>query len=746
MEMHTEPKQLSPGSGKLFDSEKSLLLHSDWICSHCTSAFEDIVSQLEKTTDPTDYDPIWASHHPNVPSLRASAQAGCGVCKIVMTILRDMNIPEKANSPEKAADSWPYVAIPGEARWERLRFYTDPLPLTTSNPSPRGAMRFGYYMFDKEDNRNSNNFKDAPPWLRISQLDAIVPHLIGREVSQRPSAELAASWLAECVEDHDGCRAIDHERSTLPTRVLEVQVNEADTGFHVRLVQTVDLPQPAIARYVALSHCWGTQPPDVLTTRDTLPSHLEEIPFGSLARNFQDAVRLTTELGIPYLWIDSLCIIQHDVDDWQRECSKMASIFQNATITIAAESASNAHAGFWNERERNDELSCSFSLPRKDGLALRLSAVRDEIGWKPFLGTESPPVLRKRGWVHQERLLSPRTLYCGSKQMYYECLTSQRFEEIHPAIPQRYSKVTDVLQFSIRAPWLRASDAASQHVHAAYNQYYSIVSEYSRCRLTNEDDRLAAISGIATRFQEYSKDDYLAGIWKGDVLRGLCWSCEEPYFAKGSPSIEPQHSPPSWSWASSRYSVTWRARDVTGNVLWPTNFLSARVQLVGQDKFGQVSGGEMHLSGLVRSGYVANTPVLKDLPNAPDISTSGGLQNWLYSARGPDVRKSALQLYEREGQQVGLCWFFGDVPLLSEADIRRQDVSCLLMDVKPVKKGDKSWFVWVGLALELASDKTDTYRRVGLLVRWTDTDMWLVSAADSLLWIVAGERKNVCII
>lgn len=330
--------------------------------------------------------------------------------------------------------------------------------------------------------------------------------------------------------------------------------------------------------------------------------------------------------------------------------------------------------------------------------------------------------------------------------MYYECLTSQRFEEIHPHIPQRFSSASDVLQFSIRAPWLRSPDITDLPLRAGYNQYYSIVSDYSRCKLTKEDDRLAAISGVADRFQHYSKDDYLAGIWKEDVLRGLCWSCTETYFAKDSPAIKPRYKPPSWSWASRRYPVTWRARDFTGNALWPTHFLDAKIQLVGQDEFGQVSGGELYLSGLVRSGLIARTSDLKDLPNAPDISTSAKLQGWLYRASGPDIRQSSLQLFEDESKRVGLCWFFPDVPLLSETEMRRKDVTCLLMDVKPVTKQSKSWFVWVGLALEPVPNRVDTYRRVGLLVRWTDVDQWLVGASDSLLWIVAGERKSVCII
>lgn len=743
-----EPHSISPTNEPTLSPMQSPDTNNDCICHRCVIALRDIISQLGRTADPTYYDPIWALHHPNVPSLRASAQAGCGICKIVMNIMRDMSVSEHMHESfsEESVGVWPDVAVAGEEKYERLRFYTDPLTMDSFKPSQRGAMRFGYYMYDKVAKVNSNNFKGSPPWLRITQKTFINHHLIGREIAQRPQVDIAASWLAGCVNHHEACRGLGNKQSHLPTRVLEITGEEPSISYRVRLVQTRNMPRSTIGQYAALSHCWGLCPPKVLTTITNLSSHLSDIPFALLARNFQDAVRLTAMLGIRYLWIDSLCIVQDDENDWRNECSKMASTFQNATITIAAEGASDAHAGFWNERVWASTLSCSFTLPHQDGPPLQLTAMRDDIGDKPFLGTERPPVLRKRGWVHQERLLSPRTLYCGSKQMYFECLVSQRFEDLHPSLAQRISSASEALQFSIRAPWLRGPDVGDLSARTGYNQYYDIISDYSRCRLTKEDDRLSAISGVATRFRGYSKDVYLAGIWKGDILRGLCWSCTKTHLTNDLPATEPTYSPPSWSWASCRYPVNWRARDFTGNTLWPTQLVSSHIEYVCHDVFGQVTGGELRLFGMVRRGFIANTPELKDLPNAPDTSTRAALSAWLFSARGPDTCQSSMQLFDHDALRQGLCWFFGDKPLLGSSEVFRKDVSCLLLGVRPVTQGEKSWFVWVGLALEPVSDRLDTFRRVGLLVRWSDVDVWLIGASDSLRWVVAGERTSVCII
>lgn len=68
--------------------------------------------------------------------------------------------------------------------------------------------------------------------------------------------------------------------------------------------------------------------------------------MNSLPKSFQDAVTVTRKLHIRYLWIDSLCIIQDDNEDWERESSRMASIYQNAHVTIAATAAENSQEGF----------------------------------------------------------------------------------------------------------------------------------------------------------------------------------------------------------------------------------------------------------------------------------------------------------------------------------------------------------------------------------------------------------------
>ena len=90
----------------------------------------------------------------------------------------------------------------------------------------------------------------------------------------------------------------------------------------VRLYET----EQELAHYTTLSHCWGKKH-IVTTTKATLEQRKLEVPWLLLSRTFQDAITITRELGIRYIWIDSLCIIQDDKEDWERVSAKMAEIY-----------------------------------------------------------------------------------------------------------------------------------------------------------------------------------------------------------------------------------------------------------------------------------------------------------------------------------------------------------------------------------------------------------------------------------
>lgn len=98
-------------------------------------------------------------------------------------------------------------------------------------------------------------------------------------------------------------------------------------------------------RYTALSYCWGG-PQEFRTTKKDLAARIEGFQLDNLPHALQDAVIVTRELGISYLWVDSMCIVQDDVEDKFREISGMRHIYKEAVLTISASNSKAANDGF----------------------------------------------------------------------------------------------------------------------------------------------------------------------------------------------------------------------------------------------------------------------------------------------------------------------------------------------------------------------------------------------------------------
>jgi hypothetical protein len=109
-------------------------------------------------------------------------------------------------------------------------------------------------------------------------------------------------------------------------------------------------------QYCTLSYCWGPALP-YMTTTQNLGEHRTKLQFGALPRTLQDAIMMARFLDFNYIWIDCLCICQDDEEDWAQEAARMADVYDNATICIAASRAKDCNSGFLQARQ--DE---SFSL------------------------------------------------------------------------------------------------------------------------------------------------------------------------------------------------------------------------------------------------------------------------------------------------------------------------------------------------------------------------------------------------
>jgi Heterokaryon incompatibility protein (HET) len=225
---------------------------------------------------------------------------------------------------------------------------------------------------------------------------------------------LLREWLKICDESHHD-HALAKEDKPLPTRVLDVG---DDINPDVRLY----LPRKAEegkegerGRYIALSHRWGNGDKKPLcTTKTNLEALRKGIELDQLPKTFQDAVKVTRQLGVRYLWIDSLCIIQDDDDDWICESRKMEAVFASAYCTIAATSAKESTEGFL--IPRSVEPPIRLQDPDDSQLYAYVSRIDEN-----FDCDLEEAELNQRAWVFQERALSCRTIHFTAGQTYWEC-------------------------------------------------------------------------------------------------------------------------------------------------------------------------------------------------------------------------------------------------------------------------------------------------------------------------------------
>lgn len=383
----------------------------------------------------------------------------------------------------------------------------------------------------------------------------------------------ARMWLSDCVESHVGCQP--ESKSKLPTRVLDVSV--ANVGGSIRLCETKD----EFGEYACLSHCWG--PPGdsrvLRTVSETLSTFLEHIPWSSLPQTFRDTIDFVRAQGIRYLWIDSLCIIQDDPLDWDRESAKMADIYANCVISIAAWTSAHADGGlFSNHDSLSPKVEFAY-LTTVDGerrpIYTRWHQQHHLDAWPVF----SP--LSTRAWVLQERLMAPRTVYFLGSEVGWECR-----EETHCECGDGLRGRSTKKDF-----WTQISSLKK----GIYRCWHSIVETYTELNLTFGKDMLPALSGLAKRSADINGDEYLAGLWRKNLFEDLLWLPE-----LGGKRANPWRAP-SWSWASLDV-VRVRQYSITSPYMWQIQLVSASCELASTDPTGAVSSGRLTLRGKMVEG------------------------------------------------------------------------------------------------------------------------------------------------
>ncbi|RYC78721.1 hypothetical protein BFJ63_vAg18405 [Fusarium oxysporum f. sp. narcissi] len=363
-----------------------------------------------------------------------------------------------------------------------------------------------------------------------------------------------------------------------------------------------------------------------MTTEDNLQQHKEGIYASSLPQTIQDAIIICKALKCRYLWVDALCIIQGNKQDWDRESSQMLHVYRNALVTVCAQGASDVSAGCFTSR---DALSRRpVFLPTYNSLTA--TSTTTSCFWSRQaleLGPIGP--VNFRAWTLQEQTLSGRLLSYCEDSVFWFCCTSKLSEGTPYKPPVREDGLcrdfkTMVLDYELR-PVSRGLRSMTSKSRQAYNGWYDLMRQYCVRNIKERTDKLVAISGLAEQMSRIVKDNYVSGLWGRDLIRGLLWktllSKEDEttrYPLSGEGFVAP-----SWSWASMKqaYVQTWFGVNFDHGILHDhlkcpaassavesppvtarsdIEILSFHCQPVTDSPFGQLRSGTIQLKGYIR--------------------------------------------------------------------------------------------------------------------------------------------------
>ena len=407
---------------------------------------------------------------------------------------------------------------------------------------------------------------------------------------------------------------------------------------------------------------------------------LRGIATSTLPQTIQDAIIVTRKLGLQYLWVDALCIIQDSASDRAAEIAKMDRIYQNAQLTISAASAERCQDGFLATRSGDYGRSTNFtSIPYACPNGERGNVLlRDS----PIYESRLEP-LNGRGWALQESVLSSRILIYSSWQLQWQCQSRKKWDGGRAGY-----FITDLSELAA-AENLQFEDESSncnipETQNSPWTNWRNLVSEYSKRGLTKPSDKLPALAGVASRYQNDTNDIYCAGLWKANLLTGLKWQVAEP--ADHRPNI---YRAPTWSWASVFGTIIWMDHKplVKNQVAASTAILDCHVTPEEPlAPLSKVSKGTLIIRGVSRAlRWDGDCEIpRRDLENTWVPASERGIGSPLWpdgviAHVRPDFREETVDIEDESGD--GTVWevgFFMGLLLPDSKRIRRPVVFVVL--------------------------------------------------------------------
>lgn len=459
-------------------------------------------------------------------------------------------------------------------------------------------------------------------------------------------------------------------------------------------------PHKSQLEYATLSHCWGSALP-LRTTKETLAQFAEEIPQEILPKTFADAIQIARDLEIPHIWIDALCIVQEDEEEWQSEAGHMDGIYRGSQLTISAVQSSDSSGGCFSSK--NDGLregEMLFRTPSNDvgDLGLLVRVYRGDIRKRAIDDT----ALSRRGWTLQEQLLSPRLVSCMQPEVHWNCRGGHRTEcGLH-----FNSDLTNMLGSSLPLRLSSTSTDCSLQLHEkrTRNTWRLLVENYSNRCFTFPQDRVAAIVGITRYVAAQLRDEPILGLWKSSFSQDLAWLRIEKEPKQEFSSLT--ELLPSWSWLACPGEVAydfwdWECMDYAG----VEQKMNDHVKLLDWN----IQWDGSPYTSAIESAYVRVEGSVREIPITP--FTEGAVSNPPYfQVFGENLRFN---------EKTSIPW-----RCAGQFDMKRVNESatylCLLVRSRVITTGTSvSRVDEIFLVLESVGVQKDLkYRRVGLAMIW----------------------------
>lgn len=481
-----------------------------------------------------------------------------------------------------------------------------------------------------------------------------------------------------------------------------------------------------------------------------------------LPGNLRDAVKATRLLGLRYLWIDSLCILQDSKADWAHESQFMNLVYKHAHVVIAAIASPCQSEGFIKQRSLGPDVPFEILVDtgkEKEKKKIYLRATDTDL--THFQSDVEAAAWNDRAWTLQERYLARRIVYFSERKLYFECRTGYQVEDNVPVtwdvVPLRLNvpdsedendgdyeesideqagkkphtqldrittsaePVPPLAELDWRDVWSSSSSSSSDsspstddsdsdsdslisspcplRVPEIYNNWYNLLGEYTPRSITYGSDKLPAISGMVNELL------FASPISNERYLFGL-WESDLPYgllWIASSETDTPRPSTfrgPSWSWVSFDGQIVYSAtRGIEGSEDDCCRPARPVMKLVDVDEHHGLTGLR---DGVEEVKMIVRAPVV-------EVKLQGPVRDeWDRKGREEEFRYYLMDEWEGEKVNVGRA----RLDVMEEVEMRERWVVCLPVTEQVQVEGESN-VIWSGLVLENVEGKR-RFRRIGV--------------------------------